>query len=382
MYLFKNFELIGVKNMAVLKVKFDNILCFNDFEADFTYPKKLVNTPLENEYLINYPNIRYKKVNIIIGANSSGKTSLGIVIWKTLKFMYKKESEPIKNMVSDKNRVASILIDFVFPSGLFERFETIINPDGTVLARCQKIAIKKDDSYESLMERLDNDLEFDDYLKVLDNAFFGGWNIALPTGEIGFEFIECDYSSEEQKEFVSIYEKILKAFDPSIKEVFISKEQEKTFIVKFYNGTTEAITHGKKINSLEKMSSGTRNAINIAGIIYSIKNHKNGFYYVDEQFSFVNSDLELACLATMIECLGDGEQLFFTTHNEEVMNISLPLHSFSFLKKTKNHKNEFVVELLNASSFEKRNNVSVKNLYDNDYFGISPDISDVYGVLN
>ena len=192
----------------------------------------------------------------------------------------------------------------------------------------------------------------------------------------------CDYSKEEQKEFASIYEKILKAFDPSIKEVFVSKEQEKTFIVKFYNGTTEAVTHGKKINSLEKMSSGTRNAINIAGIIYAIRKHNNGFYYVDEQFSFVNSDLELACLATMIECLGDGEQLFFTTHNEEVMNISLPLHSFSFLKKSKGSNNEYVVELLNASSFEKRNNVSVKNLYDNDYFDIAPDTSEVYGVLN
>ena len=117
-------------------------------------------------------------------------------------------------------------------------------------------------------------------------------------------------------------------------------------------------------------------------IIYSIKKHYFGFYYVDEQFSFVNSDLEVACLATMIECLGDGEQLFFTTHNEEVMNVSLPLHSFSFLRKVKNENNEFVVELLNASSFEKRNNVSVKNLYDNDYFDIAPNTKGVYEVLN
>ena len=368
--------------MAVLKVKFDNILCFNNFEADFTYPKKLVKTPLDNEYLINYPNIRYKKVNIIIGTNSSGKTSLGKAIWKTLRFMNNKESEIVKNMVSNKNKDASILIDFVFHNGFFERFETIIKANGEVLARCQSIEAKKDDSYESLIARLDNKVEFDNYIKVLDKTFVGGWNIALPTNEMGFEYIYCDYTKEEQSEFVSIYEKILKSFDPSIKEVFVSSEQEKTFIVKFYNGSTEAVTHGKNINSLDKMSSGTKNAINIAAIIYAIKKHNNGFYYVDEQFSFVNSDLEIACLTTMIECLGDGEQLFFTTHNEEVMNVSLPLHSFSFLKKTKNDKDEFIVELLNASSFEKRNNVSVKNLYDNDYFDISPDTREVYGVIN
>ena len=130
------------------------------------------------------------------------------------------------------------------------------------------------------------------------------------------------------------------------------------------------------------MSSGTKNVINIAGIIYTIKKHDCGLYYVDEQFSFVNSDLEIACLTTMIECLDDGDQLFFTTHNEGVMDISLPLHSFSFLKKTKNENSEFIVELINASSFEKRNNVNVRNLYENDYFDIAPDTKNVYEVID
>lgn len=368
--------------MAVLNVKFDNILCFNNFEANFTYPKKLVKSPLDYEYLEQYPNIRYKKVNVLIGANSSGKTSLGKAIWTTLVFMLNKEANPIKEMVSNKGKVASILIDFAFKEGAFERFETIIYPNGEVKSRCRAMQIRKDDSYESLISRLDNNVEFNDYLKVLEGTLISGWKISLPTSEIGFETINCDYDKEEQTEFVTIYEKILKSFDPSIKEVFISTEQEKTFIVKFYNGETEAVTHGKKINSLEKMSSGTKNVINIAGIIYAIKKHMNGFYYVDEQFSFVNSDLEIACLSLMIECLGDGEQLFFTTHNEEVMNVSLPLHSFSFLKKTKNDNDEFVVELINASSFEKRNNVSVKNLYDNDYFDIAPDTREVYEAID
>ncbi len=380
--MFKKFELIGEYVMAVLRVKFDNILCFNDFETDFTYPKKLVKTPLDNEYLINYPNIRYKKVNIIIGTNSSGKTSLGKAIGYVMYFIRTKEAEVIKSIVSNKDKEAYILIDCAFPNGQFFRFEAKVETDGTVTARYQGIEMDKNDTYLSLVNRLNDELEFGDYINVLENAYSGGWNIALPTSERGFDIIQCDYSKEEQLEFVSIYEKILKSFDPSIKEVFVSNEQEKTFIVKFYNGNTEAVTNGKKINSLDKMSSGTRNVINIAGIIYAIKKHSNGFYYVDEQFSFVNSDLEIACLATMIECLGDGEQLFFTTHNEEVMNVSLPLHSFSFLRKTKTDNDEFIVELLNASSFEKRNNVSVKNLYDNDYFDISPDTSDVYGVIN
>ena len=82
----------------------------------------------------------------------------------------------------------------------------------------------------------------------------------------------------------------------------------------------------------------------------------------------------------MIELLGDGEQLFFTTHNEEIMNLPYPLHSFSFLKKEQKDNN-FIVELINASDFEKRNNVTVKNLYDNDYFDLSPDVSKVFKVV-
>lgn len=368
--------------MAILNVKFDNILCFNNFEADFTYPKKLVKSSLDNEYLINYPNIRYKKVNIIIGSNSSGKTSLGKAIGITLHFIRTKEFAAIKSLVSDTSKEAYISIDCVFPNGYFFRLETKILPTGNVVARYQEIELNKEDTYQSLIKRLNNEIEFDDYINVLKDTYVGGWNIALPTSERGFELIKCDYEKDDMAEFVNVYTKLLKAFDPSIKDVFISQEQEKTIIVKFYDGTTEAATHGKRINSLEKMSSGTRNVINIAGIIYAIKKQCHGFYYVDEQFSFVNSDLEIACLTTMIECLKDGDQLFFTTHNEEVMNISLPLHSFSFMKKSKNDNDEFYVELLNASLFEKRNNVSVKNLFDNDYFDVSPDVSHVFEVLN
>ena len=85
--------------MAVLKVKFKNILCFDDFEADFSYPKKLVNSNLENECFNNYPNIRYKKLNIVVGSNATGKTSLGKAIWKTFSFLLKKESNFLLDMI-------------------------------------------------------------------------------------------------------------------------------------------------------------------------------------------------------------------------------------------------------------------------------------------
>lgn len=38
----------------------------------------------------------------------------------------------------------------------------------------------------------------------------------------------------------------------------------------------------------------------------------------------------------MIDKLTDRKQLFFTTHNTEILDMQLPKHTFSFLKKDVN----------------------------------------------
>lgn len=367
--------------MAILRIELDNILCFNKFEADFSYPKKIVKSPLGGEYLSHYPSIRYKKVNILIGSNATGKTSLGKAIWTIFLFLRDKESKTIRNVVSDTNKEATFLMDCVFAEGIFFRFEGIVRTSGDVDVRYRALPLTKLDTYETLIKRLP-ETEFANHVKALDGVAFGGWNFCFPTIEDGFDIINCKYDDNESRSFISIFEHILKTLDPSIKEVFKSNEQENTFIIKLFNNKTIAVKHGEKISGLNHLSSGTKYAINIAGLMYSIKNHDNGFYYADEQFSYVNSDIEIACLAMMIDLLGDGEQLFFTTHNAELMNISLPNHCFAFLKKKKEENGQYSVSLIDASYFEKRNNVNIKNLYDNDYFDVAPDTSEVFNIGN
>lgn len=370
--------------MAVLKVRLDNILCFEDFEADLTYPKKLVHTTLEHEYLEHYPSMRYKKVNIIIGSNATGKTSLGKAIWHTLKFVNNKEVEPLRKLISDERKEAFILLDCAFPNGLFFRLEVKLLFDGVTKVRYRQLALRKQDSYESVINRLDDSIEYSNYLEALNGASPVGWNVRFPSNESGFDRIAFEYSEGDKEDFLDIYNRLLRAFDPSIKRAFISNELSETFIVEFYNGKTVAVSNNAKLSSLESLSSGTKNVINIADIIYAIKKNLNNVYYVDEQFSYVNSDLEIACLSTMVESLGDGEQLFFTTHNTEILNLPYPLHTFAFLKKSMIGDGTFKIEMLNASSFEKRNNVGIKNLYDNDYFDIAPAIKPIVdiGVMN
>ena len=359
--------------MAVLKVKFDNIICFNDFEADFSYPKKLVKTTIDNEYLSNYPNIRYKKVNIIVGSNATGKTSLGKAIWKTFLFLDTKEAKTIRDIVSDSDKDAYILMDCVFPEGIFFRVEIKIKSDD-ILVKYQEVSLFKDDSYETILSRLNNDeSEFRNYIQELEHVSMSGWNFLFPSIESGFDVISCSYEKSEREEFAKVLEKVLKTFDLSVKSVKPSEEVENSYIVSFKTGTkTIAITHGEKLSAIKVLSSGSKYAINIAGAIFAIKKHINGFYFIDEQFSYVNPDLEIACLLTMVNLLNDGEQLFFTTHDVEILGLPFPNHTFNFLKK-ENEDGEVHIKMINAASLEKRNNINIKNLYDNDYFGVSPD---------
>jgi hypothetical protein len=367
--------------MAVLNIELDNILAFKNFKASFVYPKKLVNTSLEGEFFDDYPNLRYRKVNVLIGANATAKTSFGKAIWKIFMFLNKKESNDLLDLLANKDKEATILLDYAYPSGDFFRFEVRINGKD-ITARLQKLQMQKLDTYETLLSRLDNSLPFEHYLKALDGFEFGGWNFAFPAIEEDSNYIECDVPNEDQKEYADLLYKVLSTFDPSILKVEVSNDFDNTYKVLLENNEVEQITHGHKLSDLKRFSSGTKYAVNIANVIYCIKTHKNGFYYIDEQFSYVNSDLEIACLSVMISLLSDGEQLFFTTHNPELLALNLPNHSFNFMKKETLEDGTKYISMINAAELEKRNNVNIKNLYDNDYFNVAPDTSKLFDIGN
>lgn len=66
--------------MIIMDIKVDNLYAFKDFHINMSYPKKIVGSTIKEEYLRERPNFRYKKVNVIMGSNATGKTSLGKLI--------------------------------------------------------------------------------------------------------------------------------------------------------------------------------------------------------------------------------------------------------------------------------------------------------------
>lgn len=47
--------------MIIMDIKVDNMYAFQNFHMNMSYPKKIVDSTIENEYLVDRPNFRYKK---------------------------------------------------------------------------------------------------------------------------------------------------------------------------------------------------------------------------------------------------------------------------------------------------------------------------------
>ena len=136
----------------------------------------------------------------------------------------------------------------------------------------------------------------------------------------------------------------------------------------------------KKIDS-NKLSSGTKAGVKIALLVASLKEGKHGFYYCDEKFPYIHSDIEKAILSLMIDCLKPNDQLFFTTHNTDILDMNLPKHTYSFLRKDVDNV-ACPITCIDASSVLKRNTDSLKNAVENDMFSSAPALELIYDIAD
>lgn len=376
----------GGNFMIVMRIKLDHIYSFNNFEVDFTYPKKVKNSLVREEYLSGNESFRYKKVNIFIGSNASGKTTLIKSIWSVIYFLNKKESISIERMINKNFKKSTIEMDFVTSRNnkniLNRVIINTINSDSVKIKMAHKmINLTTTINYEKASEKLDEiETVFKDYLEVLNECKFSfGWYTSLPITEAPFDevYFENVKSEAEEKEYIHILTKVLSTLDPSILSIRRSRDSKDAYVINHKSNNSLVIPKGMKLADIPLLSSGTKNGINIANVIYSIKKHQFGVYLIDEQFSFMNSEIEASLIATMVSLLGAGEQIFITTHNTNILSLSFPIHSFYFLRKNKYDSD---IEIACASKYENRNNVLVKNLYDNDLFSTAPNVSGIFSL--
>lgn len=368
--------------MVVLDIKMDNFYAFKNFHMNFTYPKKIVGSTIENEHLPERANFRYKKVNVIFGANASGKTTFGRMIMRIFNFIDKKNYTFLTEKICNQSREASFVIDMASYNNFLYRVICSIPPKekDDIVANDIKVEVRKEkilvrDSYESCIERIAGKpfTPAENYIEELEKIEKLTWffeypkdnnrKLSLPNKDENFRFV---------------LENVLKSLDTSIREVKISQDADKAYVVHLQNQSI-VLQDGQLLDT-EMFSSGTKAGVELANIISSLIQGNHSFYYCDEKFSYIHTDIEKAILSLMITFLKPSDQLFFTTHNTDILDMDLPKHTYTFLRKDVSNP-ECPITCAEASSLLKRGTDSLRNAVENDLFSTAPALELIYDLI-
>ena len=350
--------------MIVLNLKLNNIYGFKDFSINFSYPKKIVNSFIEEEHLNGRERFRYKKTVILMGANATGKTSLGKALLWIFGYMADGNPAPLYEMVSDKK--GSFCIDFVNNDYRLQRLSAKLNAaDREVEIHYETADIELMDSYEKCVSKLENHTDEATNPAALQKL----------TGNIRYRFAYPEiekslrFTGNNKKILLKTLRAVIGTLDPTLHDISISKDLKDTFIIR--RGGTEIIIQEGKLLNREILSSGTAEGIDVAMFLAAMIAREGSFYYCDEHFSYIQSDIEKRIFGIMLDKIGANEQLIFTTHNTDMLDLNLPKHSYVFLRKNL-EEDEYKVTAISASEVLKRNTDSIRCAVENDVFGSLP----------
>ena len=366
--------------MVVLDVRIDNFYGFHNFKLNLSYPKKIVGSMLE-EYLDGFPNFRYKKVVAIMGANAAGKTTFGKMLNNIFLFLMTNNYIWLTSAINNPEKVASFSIDIVGEKARLQRISCKINPNKERKYSTRDITlsasgedIRSRDNYETCCARLDN--------KISVSATKNEWG-KEDLGTLSWYIIPSENSNDglelpsKSNVFPKVLEAVMKTLDPSIKKVsrFSASGIQNAYIL-YGNGESIILHKGTKISETY-LSSGTKSGVKISAVLSSMLEHECSLYYCDELFPYVHAEVEKAMLSLMISAIGKNEQLFFTTHDTEILDLQMPMHAFVFFKKDVNDKS-CPIKCISASDYLKRNTDVLKKAVENDLFSVMPQVEELF----
>ncbi len=413
--------------MIFTKIRLKNWYSFKDATLDLTYPKKISGNTIDYEYLKKFEKINFKRVQIISGANSSGKTSFSKAISAIRDFIalntispYVQEgqrsteenvgfevefiSEKIRSVdeLHDENFITSVFtsFDYEYFSSLEVTFHDHLpstNRSGTSLRYSYhylSVPIKKIDTITSLRRKIEDlkkgknikdsiSLIFEknknDEKKFFDRLeyYYFPSSIAYLCGDISHPIIDQKSKTTLRKD---ILYKILKTFDPSIMRVSdaIHEDSQKHngFYVDFYNGKSLYISKEADITENKHLlSQGTHQAVSLAKFVSNVINFSSSgkdasfMYVLDENMANVQSEIEKSMINLIIEKMEDSSQFFYNTHNYEVLEMNLPIHSFVFIKRDEDNNSTFI----QAEHNFNKNDRTILSYVKNDILGTLPD---------
>lgn len=373
----------------------DNFYNFHDTAIDFTLKRELKDSIIEGEYLEDCPKFRFKRVCILSGGNASGKTSLGHILHHIQHFIL---SPNIKlNKINYKNRVGVLRAEFVFPQTntihYLEIEESNVSEDFPVITYAQ-IPILQNNTVNSARKRLqsyiekqgESNIEGVFYTNKEDpSQLYSFKDIRSLVGKNLFFYYMFSHNVEKNKIIVdnistNILEKILKTFDSSIVSVdeIFTKDILEGYSIHFSNKDSILIGKNGEMPNTDRLSKGTFDSIHVAefvAYILDISNMEDNLntcatYFLDEKMAYSHSELEQAIINLIIQKMGRYSQFFYTTHNYDILDMNLPVHSYLFLRK-----NGDQAQFVQPESQFTKNDRSLLSYVKNDIFNTVPDIS-------
>jgi len=351
--------------MIVLNLVLKDIYGFKDFDINFSYPKKIVNSIIEHEYLEGRERFRYKKAVILMGANATGKTSFGKALLRIFGYMADGNPTPLYEMASRDKGYFSI--DFVNGDYRLQRLAVQIDvSDQNVEIQYQTADIDTMDSYEKCVTKLRDRTKEATRTATSLKKLIGGIRCRFAYPEI-----EKSLKLTNTNKYVLLktLRAVIGTLDPTLQDISLSKDLKDTFIIR--RGENEIIIQEGKLLNRELLSSGTAEGIDVAMFLAAMAVKESSFYYCDEHFSYIQSDIEKRIFGIMLDRIRENEQLIFTTHNTDMLDLNLPKHSYMFLRKHLEDGN-YQVSVISASDVLKRNTDSLRRAVENDVFASLP----------
>ena len=371
--------------MVILNIHLDNIFLFRNFDLCFSYPKKPIRTTIPHEHLKDHPNFRYRKLVILMGANATGKTALGKALMTIFNFISRQEAERLYPLVDNRTEPASILLDMAFSNNRLYRLTIDIKAkkdfsdeytSDDIIVSVKAVNIRSNDNYETCAARFssdDNDSNMH-YTKALEQLPFMTWGFEYPYASDGNQRA---INPANTHVYASILKRTMKILDPRIEDVFELEQVENTYVIIYPN--RKIIIQNGSIVDPSMLSSGTKDIVGVSQLLTEMKLKTTEFFYCDEKFSHVHTDLEKAFLSVMIELLQPNQQLIFTTHNLDILDMDLPIHSYAFLRRD---EYDNTVSCSFASDYLQKNTASLRNAVANDLFSSSPVTDDVFHLVD
>ena len=391
--------------MLILSLSCNNIFMFSDFYLDFTYSRKINNSMAENDKLFPNSKINVRKSMILMGGNASGKTTFGKLLCAINNFVLGREvAEKNLNLfeaIYDKSKDANFTIEFVIDRIAF-KVECVFNVSGIIREKITEHSILASYNIKKLRDVLENEeknvkIYTNDNLGIQDNKqneknikpFFSKI-LKNPANEelynklsnnIGFHYLFSNFAEQSNETTINIpidlLNSILPEIDNSIKKIVRMVPDDKTlknntYVIVFNNGDQLTIPDGDLKNANKsRLSHGTYEALTFLNILEEIKARKKDIIFVDEKLPHLHSELEAYLIKKAFLILRDS-QMFFTCDNSELLDLNIPYNAFMLFKRTDEFNQAFFIN----NKFNK-NDRSLKTYYENDYFGVLPDYSNL-----